>query len=143
MLAIKTPRFSMSNAPTSRMMKPATIRRAPQGISRVIFHDLYRLDIASVTTACGIRVSMLTMSATHAKRLMQDMLPRKLVERSCSAGSTKHYRALFIWISVRLYQYPRGFSPKLSFMSGMDCSMSWDVRPLPDFPIKSETGVKK
>ena len=39
-LAIKMPRFLMSKAPTSRMIKPVAMRRAPQGRRSVILHDL-------------------------------------------------------------------------------------------------------
>jgi hypothetical protein len=40
MLAIKMPRSSTLNAPTSLVMKPIVMSRAPQGMNMVTLHDL-------------------------------------------------------------------------------------------------------
>jgi hypothetical protein len=65
MLAIKMPRFSMSKAPISRMIKPAVMRRAPHGMRSVILHDLNLLYVVLVVACCDGSSCRLTMSAMH------------------------------------------------------------------------------
>lgn len=65
-LAIKMPRFSMSKAPISRMIKPVVMRRAPHGMSSVILHDLYLLQDTLVAVCQDRSSCRLTMSAMHA-----------------------------------------------------------------------------
>lgn len=94
MLAIKIPRFSISKAPISRMIKPAVMRRAPQGMSSVILHDLYLLHLMLVTARCESPSSRLTMSARHERRQKRSKLPQRLVVQSCWVDSTRHCREL-------------------------------------------------
>ena len=95
MLAIKIPRFSMSKAPISRMIKPVVMRRAPHGMRSVILHDLYLLQVKLVAVCQDRSSCRLTMSAMHELRQRRSKLPQSSAARSCLVDRTKHCQVLY------------------------------------------------
>jgi hypothetical protein len=94
MLAIKIPRFSMSKAPISRMIKPVVMRRAPHGMRSVILHDLYLLYVALVAACFDRSLCRLTMSAMHGVHRLRSRLQQRSAAQSCLVDSTRHFRGL-------------------------------------------------